>query len=93
MPSLAKADHTELLAHLFLERAQCLAKTRVLLVYTPQVEWVIKLVDLRNFEPSLLDILESPSGREKVIDAHRSLELLSEKVRPKRRYFDDARDQ
>jgi hypothetical protein len=57
VPSFAKADHPKPFAHIFLEPAQRLAESPILLGHTPEFERVVELVYLGYPDPLPINVV------------------------------------
>ena len=59
------AVSTELIAH----AKNCLSFDRVRQIARNQLEWIIKIVDFRDFNPALPDVVKSVFASKKLINA------------------------
>jgi hypothetical protein len=75
MPVPAKTNNSELFSNLLPEIAQGLPKTFIPLLHAPQFERIVELIDFGDLDPFPPDVVQSPTCRQKVVDAHEHLEL------------------
>jgi hypothetical protein len=62
VPSLSEAQHAKLLSHLSLPIPQSCPEIAICLRGAPELKWVVKLIDLREFQPSIGEIFKGVDG-------------------------------